>query len=54
MIIHVYIKINLKFNFTLFYHIILNFRTMDEESIFMFMLLQSCNYEYIRAIEGRR
>ena len=27
---------------------------MDEESIFMFMLLQSSNYEYIRAIEGRR
>ena len=42
---------NLKFNFTLFYYIILNFRTMDEESIFIFMLLQSSNYKYIRAIE---
>ena len=27
---------------------------MDEESIFMFMLLKICNYEYIRGIEGQR
>ena len=26
---------------------------MDEESIFMFMLLKFCNYEYIRGIEGQ-